>query len=97
MKEFIARIGMDRFAHLGIGGLLCAIVSDILILASGVIGWHSLLYGIIVAVAVLAVSVLKEYCIDDGADWLDIAAAMIGCALYLASLATGLALHGASL
>ena len=92
LNSIIARIGLDRFAHLGIGGLMCAIVSDILILASGVICWRSLLCGIIACTVVFAVSVLKEYCIDEKADWADIAAAMAGCALYMAALTAGIAL-----
>lgn len=96
MKEIIERIGLDKLAHLGIGGLMCAMLSNMLILQDGIMGWRSLLYCLFASVVVFGVSVFKEYFMDERFDWADIAYAMLGCALYALPTAAGIALHIAS-
>lgn len=32
MKKFIEKIGIDKFAHLGVGGLMCAMVTFVVLL-----------------------------------------------------------------
>ena len=92
MSWLISYFGIDRFAHLGIGGLICAIISDDLIMRAGVTGWRSLLYTLVGITVVFAISVIKEYLMDSKVDWVDIAFAMIGCALYVGSRAIGIAM-----
>lgn len=96
MKEIIEKIGLDKMAHLGIGGLICAMFANILMLQDGIMGWRSLLYVVFAAIVVFVVSVFKEYFIDDKFDWADIAYAMLGCALYALPTAAGIALNLAS-
>ena len=35
MKKFIEKIGIDKFAHLGAGGLMCAMVTFVVLLQEG--------------------------------------------------------------
>lgn len=96
MKNLIQKVGLDKFAHLGIGGLLCAVMSDVLVLQDGIISWDALFYSVAASVVVFLFSVFKEYVIDESPDWADIWAAMIGCAVYAAGLAAGIGLFVAS-
>lgn len=93
MQRIIEKIGLDRIAHLGIGGLICAIIANILIPLNGASGWHSLLNSIPAAAFVFAISVIKERFMDSKFDWADITYAMLGCLLYIIAVALGLWLN----
>lgn len=98
-KEWIADVGLDKFAHFGIGGLLSAMVAIPLLLG----GWagdapHALLAVTIGAAVTLILSVAKE--VADGRlggvyDWRDIEAAMFGSFFVCLSAFLGLLLWGA--
>lgn len=96
IKEWIAAVGMDKFAHFGIGGLLSAVVAVPLLLG----GWAGDALRVLLAVtagavATLAVSVGKEVadgCLGGSYDWRDIEAAMLGCACVYLSAIVGLVL-----
>lgn len=92
MKAFVERIGMDKIAHFGVGGLITALLTvacvlqdlDILAIAP----WRAVLYPIIGSVVTAFVSVLKELLMDSKADWLDLGYAMLGSvAVFVASFA----------
>lgn len=93
MRKFIERIGMDKAAHFGVGGLVTALFTmvfilqdlDILILSP----WRAMLYPITGVVVTAFVSVIKEVFIDDHADWWDVIAALVGSALVFAAVLVG--------
>lgn len=84
MAKFIEKLGMDKVAHFGIGGLITALVTialigqdlDILVLSP----WRMLLYPFAGSVVTALVSVVKELVIDEQRDWLDLYAALFGSA-----------------
>lgn len=65
----VNKVGADKVIHFLTGAWLVSAVSPF---GLGVMGWT--------AVAVILLSVIKEYCLDDKADWGDISAAGLGCA-----------------
>ena len=93
MRKFIERIGMDKAAHFGVGGLITALFTmvfilqdlDIIILSP----WRAMLYPIIGVVVTAFVSVIKEVFIDAHADWWDVIAALVGSALVFAAVLVG--------
>ena len=74
MKKFIEKIGIDKFAHLGAGGLMCAMVTfvvilqdaDILLHGSNI--WRALLTPFIGTVVVMVFELFKEY-MDSEFNW----------------------------
>ena len=73
-------LGMDKIAHFGVGGLICAMFTFVAMLQDGVIGWHAMLMPFIGHVVVFIISFIKEAIVDGEFNWWDIVAAMIGCA-----------------
>lgn len=53
-------IGMDKFAHMGIGGMMAAVVMIVTTIATGSYGWVLILYPFIAHIVVFAISCLKE-------------------------------------
>lgn len=95
MKNLFKRIfpewGMDKWAHLGIGGLACALLTLAFTIAEfGNASWRMLLGFVVGLVPVLIFSVFKELTDDTGFDWKDIAAAVIGCLLVLLAVVFGI-------
>lgn len=74
--------GMDKWAHFGIGGLICALVTIIVVFSLAPIeaSWILLLSPIPGVVLVGMISVAKEFADSTGFSVLDIVAALIGCA-----------------
>lgn len=70
-------IGTDKWAHLGLGGLIGAVVTIVAMLQEGMTGWGTLYMPFIGHIVVFVVSVLKEM-VDGKFDWWDILAAMVG-------------------
>lgn len=96
MHNIFKNPGVDKYAHLGIGGLICAMLSTVLNTQDGILDFHALLYALAASAVVFAISVFKEYFVDERFDWADIAFAMIGCALYTVALTVGILLFMAS-
>ena len=71
-------IGIDKIAHFGIGGLICAMITLVVMLQDGIIGWGAFLIPVIGDVVVFIASYLKEK-MDNEFSWDDIWAAMLGC------------------
>lgn len=91
MKKFIEKIGMDKIAHFGVGGLVTALLTIALIAQDMDIfvvePWRMLLYPIIGTVITAFVSVFKEVAVDYEKDWKDLYAALIGSAtVFIATL-----------
>lgn len=72
LNDIIGKIGVDKFAHLGIAGFIVA--------ASGLFGW---IPATIAFVAVSVAGVIKELS-DERADWFDFLAGEIGAVVALA-------------
>jgi hypothetical protein len=93
MAKFIEKLGMDKVAHFGIGGLITALVTialigqdlDILVLSP----WRMLLYPFAGVVVTAFVSVIKEVFFDEMRDWKDLWAALAGCAMVFIAVFVG--------
>ena len=72
------RIGMDKIAHFGIGGIIGAAIAIIVTLARGDYGWVAGAYPFLAHVIVFILSFIKEKFMDDEYNWLDILASVLG-------------------
>ena len=94
MKELIEKIGMDKVAHFGIGGLITALFTIVFILQDmGTLvihPWKMLLYPFIGATVTAVVSVVKEMLFDGAPDKKDIYAALIGSATVFVAVFFGI-------
>ena len=72
------RIGMDKIAHFGIGGIIGATIAIVITLARGDYGWVAGAYPFISHAIVLILSFIKEKFMDDEYNWLDILASVLG-------------------
>ena len=72
------RIGMDKIAHFGIGGIIGATIAIVITLARGDYGWVAGAYPFISHVVVFILSFIKEKFMDDEYNWLDILASVLG-------------------
>lgn len=72
------RIGIDKIAHFGIGGIIGAAIAIIVTLAIGDYGWMVGVYPFISHGIVFILSFIKEKFMDDEFNWLDILASVLG-------------------
>lgn len=72
------RIGMDKIAHFGIGGIIGAAIAIVITLARGDYGWAVGVYPFVSHAVVFILSFVKEKFIDDEFNWLDILASVLG-------------------
>ena len=94
MNELIAKIGLDKLAHLGIGGLVCALFTFVVILqdADTLLGgnvWRALSTPFIGTVAVMMFELFKEY-LDSEFNWKDVLWTFIGCLMVFAAVGMGI-------
>lgn len=91
MNKLINKIGLDKIAHFALGGLMCALISLVVILQDIYFlkPWQVILMPTIGTIVTLFVSLLKEYFIDSKVDWKDIYAALIGCSTVYIAVAIG--------
>lgn len=93
MNKFIEKIGMDKVAHFGVGGLITALFTIVFVMqdmGSLIFNpWRMLLYPFIGTVITTVVSVIKEKLIDTQADWKDLYAALIGSATVFVAVFFG--------
>lgn len=85
-------IGMDKFAHMGIGGMMAAVVMIVTTIAMGSYGWVLTLYPFIAHIVVFVISCLKERYLDDKYEWVDIWYAMAGSAVIHLAYIVGYAI-----
>lgn len=85
MNKLIEKIGMDKVAHFGVGGLITAIFTLVFVIQD--MGsliyhpWKMMLYPVIGTAVTTLVSIMKEKLLDAKPDWNDVYAALIGSAL----------------
>ena len=72
------RIGMDKIAHFGIGGIIGAAIAIVITLARGDYGCVVGVYPFISHAAVFILSFIKEKFMDEEFNWLDILASVLG-------------------
>ena len=72
------RIGMDKIAHFGIGGIIGATIAIVITLARGDYGLVAGAYPFISHAIVFILSFIKEKFMDDEYNWLDILASVLG-------------------
>ena len=72
------RIGMDKIAHFGIGGIIGAAIAIIVTLARGDYGWVVGVYPVLSHAVVFILSFIKEKFLDEEYNWLDILASVLG-------------------
>lgn len=101
MNNFIAKIGMDKFAHFGIGGLITAIFTIVCLLQDMAFlidtPWKMMLYPFIGVIVNVFVSVIKELFVDAQPDWKDMYAALIGSAVVFIAVFFGIVFHIATM
>lgn len=93
MKGLVEKIGIDKLAHLGVGGLLCACITLVMILQDAEMIrtgslWRAAVSPLAGTIAVMMFEFFKEYVIDKEFDWKDFWFTLAGCALV--SAATGI-------
>ena len=93
MNKFIEKIGMDKVAHFGVGGLITALFTMVFILQDMPVfimqPWRLLLMPFIGTVVTVFVSVIKELFFDVKRDWKDLYAALIGSATVFVAVFFG--------
>ena len=72
------KVGMDKIAHFGIGGIIGAAIAIIVTLAIGDYGWVVGVYPFLAHAIVFILSFIKEKFLDDEFNWLDILASVLG-------------------
>ena len=72
------KVGMDKIAHFGIGGIIGAAIAIVITLAIGDYGWVVGVYPFISHVVVFILSFMKEKFMDEEFNWLDILASVLG-------------------
>lgn len=91
MSELIEKIGIDKFAHLGVGGLMCAMVTFVVLLQEmgNLTPAMILATPIIGTVMVMFLEFVKELFTDDEFSWKDVLATFIGCVLVFLAVGVG--------
>lgn len=90
MKKLIEKIGLDKITHFSLGGLICSLLTFIVMLQEGnQVGWWCLSMPTIGTVIVFILSYIKEKVIDDKFNWKDILASILGCATVYLSVGIG--------
>jgi len=94
MDKFIEKIGMDKVAHFGVGGLITALFTIVFVMQDmGTLifnPWRMMLYPFIGTAVTAIVSVVKEVLMDEQPDWYDFYAAMLGSALIFVAVFFGI-------
>lgn len=95
IKNFLIEMSKtDKMAHFGIGGLICALFTFVVMIQDYTLfiinPFKLLLVPFLGTIVVVLVSVFKELVIDDKADWIDVIAALIGCLSIFVAILLGL-------
>lgn len=91
MKGLVEKIGIDKFAHLGVGGLLCAMITLVVLLQEmgNLTPAMILATPIIGTVMVMFLEFCKEYFLDDEFSWKDVLYTFAGCFLVFVAVGVG--------
>ena len=79
----------DKFAHLGIGGLVCTCITLVIIVRIGDL-WRVAVSPLAGTVAVMMFEFFKEYVIDKEFSWKDVLYTFAGCFLVFVAVGIGL-------
>lgn len=100
MNKFIEKIGMDKVAHFGVGGLISALFTIVAMLQDlNIIAlhpWRAMLFPFVGLSAVTVLAVMKEIIIDPRRDWKDFYASIIGAATMFVATFFGVLFYFAS-
>ena len=93
--DYLKSIGTDKWAHVGIGGLICALITIVVIFSITPIAasWILLLSTIPGIVFVSMISLIKELTDSTGFSVKDIIAALIGCIIIEIPLLIGIIIN----
>lgn len=72
------KVGMDKIAHFGIGGIIGAAIAIVITLARGDYGCLVGVYPFVSHAIVFILSFIKEKFMDEEFNWLDILASVLG-------------------
>ena len=72
------KVGIDKIAHFGIGGIIGAAIAIVITWARGDYGWVVGVYPFVAHAVVFILSFVKEKFMDDEFNWLDILASVLG-------------------
>lgn len=92
MDKLIEKIGLDKFAHIGIGGLICAMITFVVILQDANLIWQGHFWNIVFSptigmISVIILELIKEALIDMKFSVKDFLYTISGCLLvYIAVL-----------
>lgn len=90
MKKLINKIGLDKIAHFGVGGLICAFITFVIMLQEGLnVSLNNIVIPTIGSIIVFFISWIKEQFIDNEFNWYDIIAAMLGCIIIYIGIIIG--------
>ncbi len=87
------KVGIDKIAHFGIGGIIGAAIAIIVTLARGDYGWLVGVYPFVSHAAVFILSFIKEKFMDEEFNWLDILASVLGSISVHISFIIGLTIN----
>lgn len=93
MQKFIEKVGMDKVAHFGVGGLIAFAFTLVFILqdmASLIFTpWRAMLYPFIGTAITAVASIFKEMFLDERRDWNDLWASLAGCVVAFVTVLFG--------
>lgn len=93
-RSLFSECGIDKYAHLGIGGLICAMFTIAFIICEfEMVTWMMALYFIPGLLVVVMISIFKEFIDSTGFDWKDIIWAIMGCLMVELSVLFGLIIY----
>ena len=87
------KVGMDKIAHFGIGGIIGAAIAIVITLAIGDYGWVVGVYPFVSHAIVFILSFVKEKFLDEEYNWLDILASLLGSIAVHIAFITGLTIN----
>lgn len=91
MNKFIEKVGMDKVAHFGVGGLITAFITIVFLAQDMTVfitqPWKLIILPFGGTIVTIFVSVVKEIFFDSRRDWKDLYVALIGSAMvFIATL-----------
>lgn len=92
-NELVTKIGLDKILHFAVGGLITSIVTILILLQLNEVGSDTVVAVLAGTVVTLMLSVLKEYAIDDGDDWKDILASVLGSVPVFIAVCIGMIIY----
>lgn len=90
LDNLINKVGNDKVLHFLCGAWICALVTFVTILQEDNLNSLEKVGSVLIGtVIVIILSVIKELIMDEKADWMDVSAALGGCATIFSTVALG--------